>query len=108
MSSVVDDAARPSPGHRFTLGRVPIDPLCLQEALDRIARLVQAGEGGTVFTPNVDHVVLAEENPRFDAAYSATSLSLIDGMPVSAAWVSRPEGGFRLRPHSPPLLPSLS
>jgi N-acetylglucosaminyldiphosphoundecaprenol N-acetyl-beta-D-mannosaminyltransferase len=66
---------------------VPIDPVTLGEALDRVARLVEAGDGGTVFTPNVDHVVLADENPAFREAYAASSLSLVDGTPV--LWACR-------------------
>jgi len=72
---------------RFFLGRVPIDPLTRGEALDRIARLVEEGEGGLVFTPNADHLVLAEELPAFRAAYAAASLSLVDGTPV--LWACR-------------------
>jgi len=72
---------------RFFLGRVPIDPLSRVAALDRIATLVEAGTGGTVFTPNVDHVVLADEDPAFRGAYAATSLSLVDGTPV--LWACR-------------------
>lgn len=72
---------------RFALGHVPIDPLCAEEALDRIAGLVAAGDGGSVFTPNVDHVLLAEDDPAFRDAYAAASLSLVDGMPV--LWAAR-------------------
>jgi N-acetylglucosaminyldiphosphoundecaprenol N-acetyl-beta-D-mannosaminyltransferase len=82
-----------APGHalsatadRFFLGNVPVDPLTLEEAIDRIGSLVDA-EGGTVFTPNVDHVVLAEQTPAFRSAYQTTSLSLVDGMPV--LWACR-------------------
>lgn len=71
---------------RFFLGNVPVDPLTLEEAIDRIGSLVEA-DGGTVFTPNVDHVVLAEETPAFRSAYQTTSLSLVDGMPV--LWACR-------------------
>jgi N-acetylglucosaminyldiphosphoundecaprenol N-acetyl-beta-D-mannosaminyltransferase len=72
---------------RMRLGRVPIDSLTFAEALDAIDALVAKGEGGTVFTPNVDHVVQAEENERFRDAYEAATLSLVDGMPV--LWASR-------------------
>jgi N-acetylglucosaminyldiphosphoundecaprenol N-acetyl-beta-D-mannosaminyltransferase len=72
---------------RFFVGCVPIDPVTRVEALDRIASLVEEGAGGTVFTPNVDHVILADEDPAFRQAYAATSLSLVDGMPV--VWAAR-------------------
>ena len=72
---------------RVRLGRIWIDSLTFSEALDRIERLVEAGAGGAVFTPNVDHVVNAESNPAFQAAYARASLSLVDGQPL--VWSSR-------------------
>ena len=50
--------------------------------------------GGYVVTPNVDHVVLAEENDALVDAYAHASLSLVDGMPL--LWWSRAMG-HRLR-----------
>ena len=72
---------------RINIGRVPVDSLTFAQAIDAIDALVAAGKGGTVFTPNVDHVVQAEENARFRDAYEAAALSLVDGMPV--LWASR-------------------
>ena len=69
------------------LGAIDIDDVTLPEALDAIATLVEAGEGGTVLTPNVDHVVLAQHDPRLRDAYASASLSLADGAPV--VWASR-------------------
>jgi N-acetylglucosaminyldiphosphoundecaprenol N-acetyl-beta-D-mannosaminyltransferase len=72
---------------RVLVGKVAIDAVDLEGALDAIEVLIRAGRGGTVFTPNVDHVVLADENPRFCRAYQEVSLSLADGMPV--LWASK-------------------
>jgi len=72
---------------RVRLGQIPIDRLTFAEALDAIEGLVHAGRGGTVFTPNVDHIVLAEEDALFRSAYRETDLSLVDGVPV--VWASR-------------------
>jgi N-acetylglucosaminyldiphosphoundecaprenol N-acetyl-beta-D-mannosaminyltransferase len=47
--------------------------------------LVRDG-GGAVFTPNIDHVVNAESDAQFRAAYSRVALSLVDGKPL--VWVS--------------------
>lgn len=80
-------APRSSRPQRVTIGELPVDVVDLEGALDEIERLLRAGQGGTVFTPNVDHVVLGEQNLRFRAAYTAASLSLVDGMPV--LWASR-------------------
>jgi N-acetylglucosaminyldiphosphoundecaprenol N-acetyl-beta-D-mannosaminyltransferase len=63
-----------------------VDPLSFGEALDAIEALVDAREGGAVFTPNVDHVVTAEDSEAFRAAYAKASLSLTDGMPL--VWAS--------------------
>lgn len=71
-------------GLRF--GHLFIDRLTFAQALDAIEGLVSGAHGGAVFTPNVDHVVLAEEDPRLRDAYQAASLSLVDGMPL--VWCS--------------------
>jgi N-acetylglucosaminyldiphosphoundecaprenol N-acetyl-beta-D-mannosaminyltransferase len=72
---------------RVRVGKLPIDAVDFDGALDAIDDLVAAGQGGTVFTPNVDHVVLAEDDPRLCDAYDRSSLSLVDGTPV--LWASR-------------------
>jgi N-acetylglucosaminyldiphosphoundecaprenol N-acetyl-beta-D-mannosaminyltransferase len=77
----------PSKSRRVVIGQIPIDSLSLREALDAIEQLVSAGRGGAVFTPNVDHVVLAERDARFRLAYSGADLCLADGMPL--VWASR-------------------
>ena len=72
---------------KVRVGRLFIDHVGFQQALDRIEALVRAGRGGMVFTPNVDHVVLAEKNARFRAAYREASLSLVDG--TLLLWATR-------------------
>jgi N-acetylglucosaminyldiphosphoundecaprenol N-acetyl-beta-D-mannosaminyltransferase len=72
---------------RIQIGRLPIDAVDLQGALVAIEELIKSGEGGTVFTPNVDHVVLVESDERFRKAYQQVSLSLVDGTPV--LWAAR-------------------
>jgi N-acetylglucosaminyldiphosphoundecaprenol N-acetyl-beta-D-mannosaminyltransferase len=74
-------------GQRVLIGRVWIDAVGFRAALKRIAALVDAGVGGSVFTPNVDHIVMAEDDPRFRDAYGRASLVLVDGMP--GLWASR-------------------
>jgi N-acetylglucosaminyldiphosphoundecaprenol N-acetyl-beta-D-mannosaminyltransferase len=71
---------------RLRIGDVWVDVIDSRGALEAIERLVDAGQGGSVFTPNVDHVVKASRNPAFRAAYSRVSLSLADGMPL--VWAS--------------------
>src|ERR1700752_3113445 len=80
--------AAPRPARRrVRIGRVEIDALTFDQALDAIAALVADGRGGAVFTPNVDHVVMVEHDERFRRAYEAVDLSLADGMPV--LWAAR-------------------
>ncbi|MFO0756273.1 MAG: WecB/TagA/CpsF family glycosyltransferase [Byssovorax sp.] len=76
-----------SPYHPLQVGSVTIDDLTLPEALEAIDRLIADGRGGTVLTPNVDHVVLAEDDARLRGAYHDASLCLLDGMPL--LWASR-------------------
>jgi N-acetylglucosaminyldiphosphoundecaprenol N-acetyl-beta-D-mannosaminyltransferase len=72
---------------RLRVGELVIDSLTFEQAIARIEELVDAGQGGTVFTPNVDHVVQVEHNAAFRAAYQRVSLSLVDGQPL--VWASR-------------------
>ena len=71
---------------RIRIGQVWIDEVSFGQALERIEALVRAGHGGSIFTPNVDHVVNADYDPDFRAAYGRASLSLVDGQPVR--WAS--------------------
>ena len=75
------------PAGRMRLGGVPIDRLTMAQAVDAIDDLVRSRRGGSVFTPNVDHIVQCQTDARLRAAYEAVSLSLADGMPV--VWASR-------------------
>lgn len=80
-------AAHEWPGARVRIGTVWMDALTLAETIEAVAALVRSGKGGSLFTPNVDHLIMAGENPRFRAAYARASLALVDGMPV--LWASR-------------------
>jgi N-acetylglucosaminyldiphosphoundecaprenol N-acetyl-beta-D-mannosaminyltransferase len=74
-------------GPALQLGHVRVDPVDAGGALAAIADLVGAGRGGRIFTPNVDHVVLAETDAAFRRAYESVELSLADGMPL--VWAAR-------------------
>jgi N-acetylglucosaminyldiphosphoundecaprenol N-acetyl-beta-D-mannosaminyltransferase len=71
---------------RLRIGTLWVDALSFAEALREIEILVDAQQGGAVFTPNVDHVIKAESNGAFRRAYEHASLSLADGMPL--VWVA--------------------
>lgn len=77
----------PGVKRRVRLGKLHADALTFDEAIDAIVALARARRGGFVVTPNVDHVVLAEENEELREAYARAALSLVDGMPL--VWLSR-------------------
>src|SRR5262249_25886662 len=72
---------------RIRVGSVPVDCVTFAQALDAVTALVERRQGGTVFTPNVDHVVLAAEDDGLRRAYAAVDLALVDGTPL--VWASR-------------------
>lgn len=72
---------------RVAIGQLQVDAVTFDEALVRIAQLIDARQGGAVFTPNVDHVVKAERNDAFRQAYARADLCLADGMWI--LWASR-------------------
>jgi len=69
------------------IGGVPLDSVTLDGAISAIELLVSSGQGGAVFTPNVDHVIEFTKNARLRQAYASCDLSLVDGMPI--LWASR-------------------
>ncbi len=64
-----------------------IDNLSFDEALERIREMAEAGGGGYVVTPNVDHVVRLEQDEKFREAYRGASLVLTDGQPL--LWIAK-------------------
>jgi N-acetylglucosaminyldiphosphoundecaprenol N-acetyl-beta-D-mannosaminyltransferase len=80
----VEPTARSGARHGLYYGKVWVDALTFDGALAAFEALVKAGRGGRVYTPNVDHVVIAEHDPRFAAAYARADLSFADGMPLVA------------------------
>jgi len=75
---------------RVPFGRIHADIVDFDGALDVIVGLCRSGAGGTVLTPNVDHVVMAEHDDALKAAYDGASLSLTDGKPL--VWLARAMG----------------
>ena len=73
--------------HRVRFGRLWVDALAFDDALDAVRALVRRGRGGAIFTPNVDHVVMADEHEGLRRAYRRADLSFADGMPL--VWTSR-------------------
>jgi N-acetylglucosaminyldiphosphoundecaprenol N-acetyl-beta-D-mannosaminyltransferase len=72
---------------RVKIGRAAIDDVTMAEAVEEIVDLVARGRGGFICTPNVDHVVLLEDDARLRGAYERASLVFADGTPI--VWASR-------------------
>jgi N-acetylglucosaminyldiphosphoundecaprenol N-acetyl-beta-D-mannosaminyltransferase len=72
---------------RVHIGTLDIDTVTFDGALREIERLVTAGRGGAIFTPNVDHVMIAERDAPLRTAYARADLALADGVPI--LWASR-------------------
>ena len=72
---------------RFRLGRLFIDAIAFDDAVDRIMELAKTAKGAYVVTPNSDHVVRAESDDGFVALCAGADLVLADGMPV--VWAGR-------------------
>jgi N-acetylglucosaminyldiphosphoundecaprenol N-acetyl-beta-D-mannosaminyltransferase len=88
---IESDLLQTTQAERVFIGALPVDRLTFSQAIERIDQLVSRG-GGAVFTPNVDHVVLAEEHLAFRATYQTANVCLADGMPVvwASRWLGRP------------------
>lgn len=91
MSTATPETPKPTPfttgRPRLHIGQLAIDQLTFEDAVQQIGRLVDLHQGGYVFTANVDHVVLAEDNAQFREAYSRAAISVVDGMPI--VWASK-------------------
>lgn len=90
---------------RVCFGRLHVDVVTFDGAIDAIVAFRRKGEGGYVLTPNIDHVVMAETDDALKAAYDDASLSLVDGKPLVwlASAMNRPlpakiSGSDLLRP----------
>ncbi len=72
---------------RVRIGDLSIDAITFQQALEIIGDRASRKLGGAVFTPNVDHIVMARQSRAFRDAYARAALSLVDGTPV--LWAAR-------------------
>ena len=75
---------------KVSFGRIYAHDVTFEGALEEICALARRGAGGVVLTPNVDHVVIADEDEHLVAAYAACELSLVDGKPL--VWLSHALG----------------
>jgi len=75
---------------RVRIGDVWIDQITFADAVNTILDRAQSGLGGYALTPNIDHIVMADSDSAFRAAYAGASLSLVDGTPL--LWAARALG----------------
>jgi N-acetylglucosaminyldiphosphoundecaprenol N-acetyl-beta-D-mannosaminyltransferase len=81
-----DTIKRSSTRQRLRFGQIWVDVLTFDQALQAVRELVECGTGGAIFTPNVDHVILAEDLPDLRRAYRRADLAFADGAPL--LWTS--------------------
>jgi len=76
---------------RFHVLGTRVDPCSLQEAIAAVDEWIRTGRRGKfVALTNVNNVMEAKRDPRFQVVMNATDLSLPDGMPL--AWLSKLRG----------------
>ncbi|KAA5546123.1 WecB/TagA/CpsF family glycosyltransferase [Roseiconus nitratireducens] len=86
LASAQANSARAAlaPPRPHVLWSIPIDPVTMQQAIDRIFGWIDQGapECRLVVTPNVDHVVQLHRQPELRPVYRQASLTLADGWPL--------------------------
>lgn len=64
-----------------------VDNLTMQEAVDKVEQLIAQDGCSYVVTPNLDHIVILEDDQEFAEVYSNADLVLADGKPL--IWISK-------------------
>jgi len=72
---------------RLDIFGLPLDPLTIEEAVGVILGSVRARKKIKIFTPNTQHIAIAQFDREFKKMYSRIDLSLADGMPL--VWLAR-------------------
>lgn len=75
---------------RVTIADLPFDVVDTAEAVNRVCTAIQHQQRLFFSTPNVNFLVMAQEDAAFRQSVLASGLSLADGMPV--VWLSRLQG----------------
>jgi N-acetylglucosaminyldiphosphoundecaprenol N-acetyl-beta-D-mannosaminyltransferase len=73
-------------GPRVALFGIEIDQVSMADAVETVLRWLddQQSRCRYVVTPNVDHIVQLQDNPRLRQAYAGASLVIADGWPLVA------------------------
>ncbi|ELC8443047.1 WecB/TagA/CpsF family glycosyltransferase [Clostridium perfringens] len=75
---------------RMNFLNTKVDNLTMDEALEKVEKLILDKKASYVVTPNVDHIVKLETDKEFQAVYNNADLILTDGMPL--IWISKIKG----------------
>lgn len=77
---------------RIDFMNIKIDNMSLDETVDSIKVCVEENKKIYVVTPNVDHMVKLQQNPRFLKAYKNAGIVAVDGTPIilAAKWYGTP------------------
>ncbi len=86
----VTDSARTPLRPRIVLMGCPLDNLTEVEAINHVFDAAARGEGGWIFTPNLDILRRLTIDPGYAQVTSKASLRLADGAPL--IWASRLQG----------------
>jgi exopolysaccharide biosynthesis WecB/TagA/CpsF family protein len=78
----------PSKSVRVRVDDLPFDLVTMKQAVRAIVRMAKKHDRSRyVCTGNLDHLVIADKDPVFRAAYDAADLVVADGAPI--VWLSR-------------------
>ena len=77
------------PGRVELMGML-VDPVSEGEAVDFVLTSLENGDGGTIVTPNLDHLRQFVADPEVRRVYDTAELVVADGMPV--VWACRLQG----------------
>jgi N-acetylglucosaminyldiphosphoundecaprenol N-acetyl-beta-D-mannosaminyltransferase len=73
---------------KVNVDEIKFDKVTMREAVRRIVRMAKRTDRSRyVCTGNLDHLVIAERDPEFRAAYTMADLVVADGAPI--VWLSR-------------------
>lgn len=75
---------------RISVGGLPFDEVTTADAVDRLCIAMHARQRLFFSTPNLNFLVMAQEDGAFRQSVLASDLSLADGMPV--VWLGRLQG----------------
>lgn len=75
---------------RIKFLNIEVDNLTMKQTVEEIERLILKRGNAYLVTPNVNHIVLVEENEAFQNACREADLVVTDGKPL--VWISRKLG----------------